>query len=57
MLKPHATERRQLLRITRADGSTLDVTLTLRVDTPIEVDYYRSGAFCPLCCGSCWRRE
>ena len=31
------------LRITRADGSTQELTVTLRVDTPIEVDYYRAG--------------
>ncbi len=36
------------LRITRADGSTLERTLTLRVDTPIEVDYYRSGGILPF---------
>jgi aconitate hydratase len=36
------------LRITRADGSTLECTLTLRVDTPIEVDYYRSGGILPF---------
>ena len=36
------------LRITRADGSTQDVTLTLRVDTPIEVDYYRAGGILPF---------
>ena len=36
------------LRITLADGSTLERTLTLRVDTPIEVDYYRSGGILPF---------
>ncbi len=36
------------LRITRADGSTHSVTVTLRVDTPIEVDYYRSGGILPF---------
>ena len=35
------------LRITRADGSTQELTLTLRVDTPIEVDYYRAGGILP----------
>jgi aconitate hydratase len=25
-------------------------TLTLRIDTPIEVDYYRTAASCPSCC-------
>ncbi|MBK7050202.1 MAG: aconitate hydratase AcnA [Rhodoferax sp.] len=36
------------LRITLADGSTLERTLTLRVDTPIEVDYYRAGGILPF---------
>ncbi|HCX82969.1 MAG: aconitate hydratase 1 [Curvibacter sp. RIFCSPHIGHO2_12_FULL_63_18] len=36
------------LRITRADGSTQELTLTLRVDTPIEVDYYRAGGILPF---------
>jgi len=36
------------LRITRADGSIQEVTLTLRVDTPIEVDYYSAGGILPF---------
>jgi aconitate hydratase len=32
-----------LLVITRADGSKREVTLRLRIDTPIEVDYYQHG--------------
>jgi aconitate hydratase len=35
------------LRITRADGTVQDVIVTLRVDTPIEVDYYQSGGILP----------
>ena len=35
------------LVITRADGSKRVVTVTLRVDTPIEVDYYRNGGILP----------
>ncbi len=31
------------LRITRADGSSEDVVVTCRIDTPIEVDYYQHG--------------
>ncbi len=36
-----------LLRITRADGSSQTVTVRLRIDTPIEVDYYQSGGILP----------
>ena len=36
-----------VLRITRADGSVREVTVTLRIDTPIEVDYYRQGGILP----------
>ena len=36
-----------LLRITRADGTSTQLTVTLRIDTPIEVDYYQSGGILP----------
>ncbi|HSM98588.1 MAG TPA: aconitate hydratase, partial [Gallionella sp.] len=36
-----------LLTITRRDGSTQQVPLLLRIDTPIEVDYYRHGGILP----------
>ncbi len=35
------------LLIRYADGRTRTVTLTLRIDTPIEVDYYRHGGILP----------
>ena len=35
------------LVITRADGTSQEVKVTLRVDTPIEVDYYRNGGILP----------
>jgi aconitate hydratase len=35
------------LTIRRADGSSQEVKLTLRIDTPIEVDYYRHGGILP----------
>lgn len=35
------------LIIRRADGTTQEVKLTLRIDTPIEVDYYRHGGILP----------
>ena len=35
------------LRITRADGKLQEVIVTLRIDTPIEVDYYQSGGILP----------
>jgi len=43
-LKPQSEAK---LVITRADGTTQEVTLILRVDTPIEVDYYRNGGILP----------
>jgi aconitate hydratase len=36
------------LIVTRADGSKQELTVTLRIDTPIEVDYYRSGGILPF---------
>ena len=35
------------LRITRADGSQQEERLTLRIDTPIEVDYFLAGGILP----------
>jgi aconitate hydratase len=35
------------LIVTRADGSREEIPLTLRIDTPIEVDYYRHGGILP----------
>jgi len=36
------------LRITAADGSVRNVPVTLRIDTAIEVDYYRHGGILPF---------
>jgi aconitate hydratase len=36
-----------ILTIKRRDGSTQQVPLLLRIDTPIEVDYYRHGGILP----------
>ena len=36
------------LTIHRPDGSKQDVTLLLRIDTPIEVDYYKHGGILPF---------
>jgi aconitate hydratase len=36
-----------ILEIKRADGKIENVPLTLRIDTPIEVDYYRHGGILP----------
>ena len=43
-LKPQSDAK---LVITRADGSKREVLVTLRVDTPIEVDYYQNGGILP----------
>jgi aconitate hydratase len=43
-LKPQADVT---LVIHRGDGSRQEVTVTLRIDTPIEVDYYRHGGILP----------
>jgi aconitate hydratase len=37
-----------VMTVTRGDGSQLAVTLTLRIDTAIEVDYYRHGGILPF---------
>jgi aconitate hydratase len=35
------------LVVRRASGEALEVPLTLRIDTPIEVEYYRHGGILP----------
>ena len=44
-LKPQQDVR---LHIARADGTTKDVTLLCRIDTAIEVDYYKHGGILPF---------
>jgi aconitate hydratase len=36
------------LVIRRADGRSEEVTVTLRIDTPIEIDYYQHGGILPF---------
>lgn len=36
-----------MLRVTRADGTEEQVPLILRIDTPIEVEYYKGGGILP----------
>ncbi|HEX6623357.1 MAG TPA: hypothetical protein VF064_06560, partial [Pyrinomonadaceae bacterium] len=36
------------LRITRENGETEEVPVTLRIDTPIEIEYYRHGGILPF---------
>jgi aconitate hydratase len=36
------------LVIHRGDGSAQEVTVLLRIDTPIEVDYYKHGGILPF---------
>ena len=43
-LKPQSEAK---LVITRANGKREEISLILRIDTPIEVDYYRSGGILP----------
>ena len=45
MLRPQSDA---LLVVTRADGSRQEVIVKLRIDTPIEVDYYRHGGILPF---------
>jgi aconitate hydratase len=44
-IKPQADAK---LVITSASGSQREVTVTLRIDTPIEVDYYKHGGILPF---------
>jgi aconitate hydratase len=35
------------LRVTKSDGSSFDIPLVVRIDTPVEIDYYRAGGILP----------
>ncbi|MDB6133387.1 MAG: aconitate hydratase 1 [Verrucomicrobiales bacterium] len=35
------------LRVTNDDGSSFDIPVIVRIDTPIEIDYYRAGGILP----------
>ena len=41
-------QQQALLVINRADGGTQEVNVLLRIDTPIEVDYYKHGGILPF---------
>jgi aconitate hydratase len=41
-------QRDVTLVITRADGTRQEVTVKLRIDTPIEIDYYQHGGILPF---------
>ncbi len=41
-------QSRATLRVTRSDGTSEEVNLILRIDTPTEVDYYRHGGILPF---------
>ncbi len=47
-LSPDVKPQQDLtLKITRKDGSVENVTVTCRIDTPIEIDYYQHGGILP----------
>jgi aconitate hydratase len=35
------------LKVTRANGETAEIDLVLRIDTPIEIEYYKNGGILP----------
>ncbi|MBL9116260.1 MAG: aconitate hydratase AcnA [Verrucomicrobiaceae bacterium] len=53
-IKPQAEAT---LRVTKADGSSFDVPVVVRLDTPIEIDYYRAGGILPYVLGQIIREN
>ena len=47
-IKPQA---QATLRVTPAGGAAFDVPVTVRLDTPVEIDYYRAGGILPYVLG------
>jgi len=35
------------LRVHKADGTSFDIPVVVRIDTPVEIDYYRAGGILP----------
>jgi len=35
------------VRVHKADGSSFDLPIVVRIDTPVEKDYYRAGGILP----------
>lgn len=46
--EPLTPRQRARLIVTRREGSQVEVPLLVRLDTPIEVEYYRHGGIVPL---------
>ena len=40
-------QQQATLRVHKADGSSFDVPVIVRIDTPVEKDYYRAGGILP----------
>jgi aconitate hydratase len=47
-LKP---KQQAVLRVHKADGSSFDVPVVVRIDTPVEKEYYRAGGILPFVLG------
>ena len=35
------------LRVNKSDNSSFDLPIVVRIDTPVEIDYYRAGGILP----------
>jgi aconitate hydratase len=35
------------LKVHKADGESFDIPVVVRIDTPVEKDYYRAGGILP----------
>ena len=47
-----SVQARQEIQVvaTKTDGTVIEFATDCRIDTPVEVDYYRNGEFYTLCC-------
>jgi aconitate hydratase len=39
------------LVVKKADGSSFEIPVVVRLDTPVEIDYYRAGGILPYVLG------
>jgi aconitate hydratase len=57
LVEPLAPRQDATLVVTRADGSQFEVPLVVRLDTPIEVEYYRHGGIVPFVLRGIFKRQ
>jgi aconitate hydratase len=57
LAEPLTPQQEVTVSVRREDGSRTSFTAICRLDTPIEIDYYRHGGILPTVLRSLWREK